>query len=138
MHERMAFPTRALPESRKMCKLLGLTAALVILTSEAPAYAGKGPDNPVDKVTVVQQEWRREGKTMLANVTFYNRNGFSVKNVIVKCEVYEQTQMPQTRRGITVKRVLPPGRTTVSDLAFSIVTNDAQGGSCQVLSAQKV
>ena len=121
-----------------MCRLLGLTAAVLILVTEAPVHAGKPSDSPVGKVTVVQQEWHREGKTMLVNVTLDNRNGFSVKNVIVNCEIYEQPQVPQNRRGVTVKRVLPPGRTTVSDLAFPIAANDAQGGSCQVLSAQKV
>ena len=89
-------------------------------------------------VTVVQQEWHREGKEMLANVTLHNQNGFSVKNAIVTCEIYEETRVPQNRRGVTVRRVLPPGRTTVSDLAFPIAANDAQGDSCQVLSAQKV
>jgi len=121
-----------------MCRLLGLTAAVLILVTEAPVHAGKPSDSPVGKVTVVQQEWHREGKTMLVNVTLDNRNGFSVKNVIVNCEIYEQPQVPQNRRGVTVKRVLPPGRTTVSDLAFPIAANDAQDGSCQVLSAQKV
>jgi hypothetical protein len=81
---------------------------------------------------------RSEGKTMLANVTLDNQNGFSVKNVIVKCEIYEEVQVTQTRRGITVKRVFHPGRTTVRDLAFPILSNDAKGGSCEVLSAQKV
>ncbi len=61
-----------------------------------------------------------------------------MKNVIVTCEIYEETGVPQDRRGITVRRVLRPGRTTVSDLAFPIASNDAKGGSCQVLSAQKL
>ncbi len=105
--------------------------------TEAPVYAGEPSDSPVGKVTVVQQGWHREGKTMLANVTLDNRNGFSVKNIIVNCEIYEETQVFQSRRGVTVRRVIPSGRTTVSDLAFPIAANDAQGGSCQVLSAQK-
>ena len=121
-----------------MCRLLGLTIALLILVTEVPGYAAKPSDNPVGKVTVVQQEWRREGKEMLVNVTLHNLNGFSVKNVIVTCEIYEETGVPQDRRGITVRRVLRPGRTTVSDLAFPIASNDAKGGSCQVLSAQKL
>ena len=121
-----------------MCRLLGLTIALLILVTEVPGYAAKPSDNPVGKVTVVQQEWRREGKEMLVNVTLHNQNGFSVKNVIVTCEIYEETGVPQDRRGITVRRVLRPGRTTVSDLAFPIASNDAKGGSCQVLSAQKL
>ena len=102
-----------------MCKLLGLTAALVILMTEAPGYAGKPSDSPVGKVTVLQQEWHREGKTMLANVTLDNRNGFSVKNVIVNCDIDEQIQVPQTRRGVTVKRVLPPVPSRHSVICFA-------------------
>src|SRR5437667_10875488 len=119
-------------------RLLGLTAALLVLVTETTGHAAKAPDSLVGKVTVVQQEWRREGKVMLANVTLHNENRSSVKNVIVTCEIYEETQMPQNNRGSTVRRIIPPGQTTVSDLAFPILGNDAQGGSCQVLSAQKV
>jgi len=40
---------------------------------------------------------------MLANVTLHNQNGFSVKNAIVTCEIYEETRVPQNRRGVTVR-----------------------------------
>jgi hypothetical protein len=130
--------THEAPYSAKFHLMLGVIATLLILMAETSGHAANPPDSLVKKVTVIQQEWRREGKVMLANITLENGNKFSVKNVIVTCEIYEEIRMPQNKRGVTVRRVLPPGRTTVSDLAFPISSNDAQGGSCQVLSAQKV
>ncbi len=67
----------------------------VDLMGKAPVYAGTPSDSQVGKVTVVQQEWHRAGKTMLANVTLDNRNGFSVKNVIVNCEIMRRLGSPR-------------------------------------------
>jgi len=66
---------------------------------------------------------------MLANVTLHNQNGFSVKNAIVTCEIYEETRVPQNRRGVTVRECF---------LLGELLFRTSHFPSCQVLSAQKV
>src|SRR6266705_4604396 len=109
---------------------------IVFLIGFGPALSATQKSvSPVDKVSFTRQTWHQEGKLLIADVTLRNNNAFSVKQVIVTCEVLGDRGRPKDTRGSAVREVLPPGEKTISGLEFPIVATTAQGGGCRVLSA---
>jgi hypothetical protein len=106
---------------------------LSVLT-DAPHARAEGA---TDKLSVIQQEWRHEGKFLIVDITFQNDNPFPLKGVIISCDIKGDRAKPNDSRGMTIRQVLGPGRTKVPGLEFTITGTNAEGGPCKVTSAER-
>jgi hypothetical protein len=113
-------------------------AVLIFLCSillGSPSKAQQSSE-AVAKISVVQQKWRKDGEFMIADLILRNDNAFPVTDVIVSCELYGEKAKPEDKRGIAIRKALPPGTTEIPGLEFSIAGTDAQGGPCHVIAAE--
>jgi hypothetical protein len=115
--------------------------AVILVLSASVLVAGAAgamqADTPVDKLSIVDQQWRLDGKFLIFDLTFQNDNPFPLKGVIVSCEIREDKAKPNDNRGLTIRQVLPPGKTKVPGLEFSITGKAAAGGPCRVTTAER-
>lgn len=93
--------------------------------------------HPVDHLTIERESWLRGGGLLIATVTFGNTNRFALAPVIIACDILKQGA-PQGRRGTLIPRIIPPGRTTVEGIEFTMLERGLEGGRCKVLSAERL
>jgi hypothetical protein len=101
----------------------------------APGGAGRAP---VDKFSVVSQNWHRFPGLAVADITFQNANDFRVRDAVVSCEFLDPKGKLVATRGSTVFQSFPPGRKKIDGIEFSLREKNAVPGSCRVLSVSTV
>jgi hypothetical protein len=69
-------------------------------------------------LSISRQSWLRDGGFLVAEITFFNKNEFSVQDVIVACDFFDPPDLFIGRRGSLIARILPPGQTTISGIEF--------------------
>jgi hypothetical protein len=108
-------------------------AAVAVAQSELDSIA------PIDGLSISRQNWLREGGFLVAEITFINRNDFSVHGAIVACDFFDPPNLYLGRRGSLIVRILPPGETTIGGIEFTMLKHnvfdpDMFGGTCRVAS----
>jgi hypothetical protein len=125
-----------MPEALFKLALLG--GALGVLAGLSTGQSAAGSENPIGKLSVTQQSWRREGKFLILEITLKNENPFPVEGVIISCEIRGDPAKPQDSRGVAIRQPIPQGSTKVQGLEFSTTNDKAQGSLCNVDSAERV
>src|SRR5215831_1694328 len=87
-------------------------------------------------LSITRQSWVREGGLLVAEITFFNKNEFSVYDVLVACDFFDPPDLLIGRRGSLVTRILPPGQTTIGGIEFTMMKRNVfdsnmLGGSCR-------
>jgi hypothetical protein len=117
---------------------LGLVlAAGASRTTLSPTLVPAVALHPVDHVTIEHERWSRGSGLLIATVTFGNANRFALAPVIIACDILKQGA-PQGSRGTLIPRIIPPGRTTVEGIEFTMLERGLEGGHCKVLSAERL
>ncbi len=118
-------------------------AALILAVLSSGAFAlladasRARAEGPADRLSILGQAWHQDGKFLVVDITFQNDNSFPLKGVIVSCDIKGDKAKPNDSRGMTIRQVLPPGKTRVPGLEFTITGTSAEGGACKVASAEK-
>ena len=100
------------------------------------------PDLPVEKLMVGRFQWRRGSGLVYGTVALTNDNAYPVKNVTIGCDFFDAWGSPIGTKATLIRRVVGPGRTTVSGIYFSLIfdnrlLSNAQVGACRVISAKR-
>ena len=113
--------------------------ARATLSPTAGAVAESAPDSAssIEGLSIARQTWVREGGLLVAEITFFNKNEFSVLDAIVACDFFDPPDLFIGRRGSLITRVLPPGRTTISGIEFTMLKHNVfdpnmVGGACRL------
>jgi len=115
------------------------TSGASLTPPEKSAEEQASESRPVENVAIVDQKWAREGGLFIVEVTFDNANRFPLVHVIIACDFAKPGGAAWAgSRGSLVPRIISPGRTTVGGIEFVMSERDAEGGSCRVLSAQRL
>jgi hypothetical protein len=90
-------------------------------------------------LSISRQSWPREGGFLVAEITFFNKNEFSVHDVIIACDFFDPPDLFIGRRGSLIARILPPGQTTIDGIEFTMLKHnvfdpDMLGGACRLAS----
>jgi hypothetical protein len=93
----------------------------------------------MEGLSISRQKWLREGGFLIAEITFVNENAFPVHGVIFGCDFFDPPHLNVGRRGNLIRRILPPGETTIGGIEFTMLKNnlfdpDMFGGGCSVAS----
>jgi len=106
---------------------------------KAVAVAQSGLDSAslTEGLSITRQSWVREGGVLIAEVTFFNKNGFSVHDVIIACDFFDPPDLLIGRRGSLIVRILPPGQTTIGGIEFTMLKHNVFdpgmfGGACRL------
>ena len=108
-------------------------AAVAVAQSELDSIA------PIDGLSISRQNGLREGGFLVAEITFINKNEFSVHGAIIACDFFDPPNLYLGRRGSLIVRILPPGETTIGGIEFTMLKHnvfdpDMFGGTCRVAS----
>ena len=90
-------------------------------------------------LSITRQSWVREGGLLVAEITFFNKNEFSIRDVIVACDFFDPPDSLIGRRGSLVTRILPPGQATIGGIEFTMMKRNVfdsnmLGGACRLAS----
>ena len=93
----------------------------------------------IEGLSISRQSWLREGGFLVAEITFFNKNEFSVHDVIIACDFFDPPDLFIGRRGSLIPRILPPGQTTIGGIEFTMLKHNAfdpdmLGGACRLAS----
>ena len=93
----------------------------------------------IEGLSISKQKWLREGGFLIAEITFSNENEFPVHGVIIGCDFFDPPHLNIGRRGNLIRRIFPPGETTIGGIEFTMLKNnlfdpDMFGGGCSVAS----
>ena len=93
----------------------------------------------IEGLSISRQSWLREGGFLVAEITFFNKNEFSVHDVIIACDFFAPPDLFIGRRGSLIPRILPPGQTTIGGIEFTMLKHNAfdpdmLGGACRLAS----
>jgi hypothetical protein len=105
------------------------------------AVAGEGaslPNRAVDHLSVASPSWHRGAGLLYGEVTVRNRNPYSVVNVIIACDFFDQWGNPIGSKGTTLGTPVPPGKMRFSGIEFPITTRNMQAGACRAVSAERL
>jgi hypothetical protein len=89
----------------------------------------------IDKLLVTRLTWQRGGGLLSADATIVNRNPHSVWQVIITCDLLDESGHKIGSKSTTLPIPLPPGETRVSGIEFPMTVRSTQGGSCRPVSA---
>jgi hypothetical protein len=103
-----------------------------------PATPGTAARAPVDKFSVVSQNWHRFPGLAVADITFQNANDFRVRDAVISCEFFDDKGKLIATRGSTVFQSFPPGKKKIDGVEFSLREKNAVPGSCRVISVSTV
>lgn len=95
-------------------------------------------DRSIDNVTVARPTWHRGGGLLYGEITVRNRNPYSLKNVIVSCDFFDQWGNQIASKGTALRRPIAPGKTRFSGLEFPMTIRNMEGGACHILSAERM
>jgi hypothetical protein len=98
---------------------------------------GLEPAERIDGLSIVRQNWRREGGFLIAEMTFANDKQFPVDGAIVTCDFFDPPSLFVGKRGSLIVRILPPGETTIGGIEFTmlkhnVLDRDMFGATCGV------
>jgi hypothetical protein len=93
--------------------------------------------SPIEGLSISRQSWVREGDFLIAEITFANENEFAVQGVIIACDFFDPPHLYIGRRGSLILRILPPGKTTIGGIEFTMLKQnifdpDMFGETCRV------
>ena len=123
--------------------IVGLLAAmlspLAMGLNSWPALAEEGVmARAVENLSVARPTWHRGAGLLYGEVTVKNRNTFSVVNVIISCDLFDEWGNPLGSKGTVLRAPMPPGKTRVSGIEFAITTRNMQAGACRAVSAERL
>jgi hypothetical protein len=95
-------------------------------------------DRPVEKMSVEEPSWGRGGGLLIVDLTVNNGNEYSVKNIIIACDLFDESGAQVGSPGTMIHRVFRPGRTRVTGIEFRLRVRVTQVESCRVISARRV
>ena len=113
--------------------------ATLSLTAIAAAQSGLDSASAIEGLSIIRQNWLREGGFLIAEVTLTNENEFPVDGVIISCDFFDPPHLYIGSRGNLIVRILPPGETTIGGIEFTMLRHnvlhrDMFGGVCSVAS----
>jgi hypothetical protein len=132
---------------RFLCRILSALTGMVCLTAgcnppgtglAAAQQAISVPDRAIDKLSVARPTWHRGAGLLYGEVTIKNRNAYSVVNVIITCDFFDQWGNPLGSKGTALRTPVPPGRTRVSGIEFPLTIRNMQAGACRAVSAERM
>ncbi len=126
--------SRPVPLLLLLCGFLMVAMALGLATS---AFA-QGRDRSVENVVVSRPTWHRGGGLLYGEVTIRNHNSYSLKNVIIGCDFFDEWGNQIGSKGTALRRPISPGRTRFSGLEFPVTVRNMQGGACRIVSAERL
>jgi hypothetical protein len=88
-------------------------------------------DRPVEKMFVEEPSWDQGGGLLIVDLTVNNGNEYSVKNIIIACDLFDERGAQVGSPGTMIHRTFSPGRTRVSGIELQVK-------SCRVISAKRV
>jgi hypothetical protein len=89
-----------------------------------------------DEIKITQNEWHSVGGIAIHNILIENKTNQHVKTLEVEFKYLSDTQEALTTKVITVKKDLPPGKSTrVTDVSVGFVNKGAVGCDTKVLGA---
>lgn len=113
-----------------------------------PAAAGQVQDRswsdpPVEKLMVGTPQWHRGSGLVYGSMALTNENAYPVKNVTIGCDFFDEWGKPVGTKATLLRRIVGPGRTTVSGIYFTLIfdnrlLSNAQAGACRIISAKRV
>ena len=95
-------------------------------------------DRSIDNVTVARPTWHHGSGLLYGEITVKNRNPYSLKNVIVSCDFFDEWGNNVGSKGTALRRPIAPGKTRFSGLEFPMTIRRMQGGACRILSAERM
>src|SRR6185312_4412661 len=75
-------------------------------------------DRPIDKLTVNRPTWHQGGGLLYGEATIDNRNPYSVRQVIIMCDLFDEWGNPIGTKSTALLTPFPPGATRVSGIEF--------------------
>ena len=101
----------------------------------ANAAEPAGSNRLTDKLLVTRLIWHRGGGLLSAEATIVNRNLHSVWQVIITCDLLDESGNKIGSKSTALPTPFPPGETRVSGIEFPMTVRSMQGGACRPLSA---
>jgi hypothetical protein len=101
----------------------------------ANAAEPAGSKRLVDKLLVTRLTWHRGGGLLSAEATIVNRNPQSVWQVIITCDLLDESGNKIGSKSTALPIPFPPGETRVSGIEFPMTVRSMHGGPCQPVSA---
>jgi len=101
----------------------------------ADAAEPAGSNRLIDKLLVTRLTWHRGGGLLSADATIVNRNPHSVWQVIITCDLLDESGNKIGSKSTALPIPFPPGETRVSGIEFPTTVRNMQGGACQPVSA---
>jgi hypothetical protein len=113
------------------------------VAAQAPAPVPAESESPtsdksIDNVTIARPSWHHGSGLLYGEITVKNRNPYSLKNVIVSCDFFDEWGNNIGSKGTALQRPIAPGRTRFSGLEFPMKIRRMQGGACHILSAERM
>ena len=94
-----------------------------------------GSNQLIDKLLVTRLTWHRGGGLLSAEATIINRNPHSVWQVIIACDLLDESGKKIGSKSTALPTPFPPGETGVSGIEFPMTVRNMQGGACRPISA---
>ena len=101
----------------------------------ANAAEPAGSNRLTDKLLVTRLTWHRGGGLLSAEATIVNRNLHSVWQVIITCDLLDESGNKIGSKSTALPTPFPPGETRVSGIEFPMTVRSMQGGACRPVSA---
>jgi len=108
------------------------------LVAPAAAQESSKPDFPVDNLSLGHPFWRRGAGLVYGSMALKNQNDYSVKQVIISCDFFDEWGNLIGRRATGVHQIFSPGRTWVSGIYLTLPSRKAYPGACHIISAKRV
>jgi hypothetical protein len=97
------------------------------------------PQQTVQNLSVVAQEWHRYPGLAVADIIFNNANNYEVRHPVIACDFVGPNGNVVASRGTTIFQTFPPVSTMrINGVHFSLREKAAVPGSCRVLSVRTV
>ena len=104
-------------------------------TTAANASEPVSSDRLIENLAVTRPVWHRGGGLLYGEVTIVNRNLYSVRQVIIACDLFDEWGNPIGSKSTALLTPFPPGETRVSGIEFPTTVRNMQGGACRPISA---
>jgi hypothetical protein len=135
---RMARPVMALLWLLLLAAGIDLGRSESVLVGPVAAQQLSTPDRPIDKLSLGHPFWRRGGGLVYGAMALHNENSYSVKDVIISCDFFDEWGNLVGRRATGIRRIFSSGRTWVSGIYLTLPSRNAQAGACHIISAKRV
>jgi hypothetical protein len=96
------------------------------------------PIGPVDKLSLGHPFWRRGTGLVYGAMALNNQNSYSVKDVIISCDFFDEWGNQIGRRATGIRRIFSSGTTWISGIYLTLPSRNAQPGACRIISAKRV